>query len=99
MGIDIQNYVEAEKIAAITNFIVDDIRKLLDKGIPWDDITEKIVGEMKNRDNTPYIIFADQKCDYPKGCIEGAFVGFIYERGVVFSCFIHYKETEKKIHG
>ena len=67
MGIDIQNYVEEEKIAAITHFIIDEIRKLLDKGKSWDDITEKIVGEMKNRDKTPYIIYADQKCDHPKG--------------------------------
>ncbi len=99
MGIDIQNYIEAEKIAAITNFLIDDIRKLLKKGASWDEITEQIVGEMKNRDNTPYIIFADQKCEHPKGCIETVFVGFIYERGVVFSCFTHYQEMEKKIHG
>ncbi len=99
MGIDIQNYVDEEKIAAITNFIIDDIRKLRDTDMSWEDITEIMVGEMKNRDKTPYIIYADQKCDHPKGCTEGAFVGFIYERGVVFSCFIHYKETEKKLHG
>ena len=99
MSIDIQKYVEAEKIAAMTNFIIDEIRKLLEKDTSWDDITEKLVEDMKNRDNTPYIIFADQKCDYPEECIDRASIGFIYERGVVFSCITHYKETEKKLHG
>ncbi len=96
--IDVQDGIDEEKLTAMSVTLIDEVKKLREKGLSWKKITKRVLKDMKERQTVPYVIYHSQKCGYPKGCKELATIAFLYKEGAVFACLEHYKETEMALY-
>ena len=92
--IDVQNSIDEKLLTAMSVTLIDEVKKLREKGYSWKKITKRVLKDMKERQTVPYVMYHNNKCGHPKGCKELAMIAFLYKEGAIFACIEHYKETE-----
>ena len=76
--------------------IMSSIKQMKEAGKTWDEIEQKVVGDLIESQGKRYYIWCGQKCGYPQGCNELAIIMFHYQDGIIGACQEHGEPTIKE---
>lgn len=69
--------------------MMSSIRQMKEGNMSWEQIEERIVGDLLESQGRQYYIWKGQKCGHPSVCDKKAVIMFIYKEGIVGGCPDH----------